>query len=496
MKKSTYPTIGIEISEGFVRVAQIRNVGNDIHLNNFGIEKIDQDVFLDGLVLKPKKLGNMINSILKKNGIKGKEASLAIDPQHTICRIVTIPYVPKNRIMLILISEVKKYAIFGGEKTVISYRVLEEFVENEQKKLRILFCATRKSIAQSYYKTVSYAGLELKKIDVSSLSLIKLLSISNVSLGNFLLIVPLASSVSTFFIKQNNIHKIRIMSQKFHGKDENLIVAEIQLMINQISLLNGEEIEKVVILLSSNPIVAFLYKSLVHRLGEKLILLKDPFSKLTIDKNKFSEEAINSLDLDFSPVISLSLDSQVKNTFNENISVNLIPPEGDIVFQVKKRAISSFVLLFVLLMVALSFSTFLNLKIKKYEDDIRILNSQINKLDAETNSLLAQKENFIKLLESLRTITDTIKNPSPEVITSILEEFELRIPKKVKLSSFNFGDNRVLVKGEAKNEKDINIFVKMLSQNEAFKNVKLGSLRADEDEQLINFDISFEVINE
>lgn len=125
------------------------------------------------------KFPTILKRALEFRLIKTKTANLSLPTNDLIFRSFVIPFMDRKDIHNVIEFEITKYIPIKLAELTYTYDALP-IIQNDQKKLRILFIAIRKNRLQEMTQTIHQAGLELNNIEPAPVSLIHLLNQQNV----------------------------------------------------------------------------------------------------------------------------------------------------------------------------------------------------------------------------------------------------------------------------------------------------------------------------
>ena len=94
-----------------------------------------------------------------------KEVIFSISSSKIANREVNMPYLPDSKIADFVKTNAKEYFPIEIEKYVITYKKLEDIVEDDAKKMRILVLAAPNDLIETYYDLAKTVGLQITAID-------------------------------------------------------------------------------------------------------------------------------------------------------------------------------------------------------------------------------------------------------------------------------------------------------------------------------------------
>lgn len=116
----------------------------------------------------------LIEQALAKNGVSVKTANLCLPTKDTIFRSFIIPMMRPSEVASVVDFEARKYIPIPLEQLSYTFHSVPA-MENQQRKLRVLFVATRKTIITRYARILDQAGLQLQNIEPEPVCMIRVL---------------------------------------------------------------------------------------------------------------------------------------------------------------------------------------------------------------------------------------------------------------------------------------------------------------------------------
>lgn len=133
-----------------------------------------KDCIHDGKILDSKLLVSCIEKTLKDNSIKEKNVTLTIHSTAIINREMVMPYIAKDELDGAVRLQIEQYLPVALDDYDVEYKILEDFTENNEKKIRILIAALPKDITKSYLEVVNTLKLIPVSLDFHSNCISKL----------------------------------------------------------------------------------------------------------------------------------------------------------------------------------------------------------------------------------------------------------------------------------------------------------------------------------
>ena len=115
----------------------------------------------------PQTLATSIAAMVAELNAKPPIKSLHVSVPGTLVRIVEMPKIPKNELLLALTSEAERYAIFNDTEALVDYEVISEEPDERQK---IILVALRKDTVSNYKEAFDIAKVKMATLEVETIS--------------------------------------------------------------------------------------------------------------------------------------------------------------------------------------------------------------------------------------------------------------------------------------------------------------------------------------
>lgn len=210
-----------------------------------------EEAVYDGRITQPEKITKYLKSVLQNTGIKKGEVVFSVDSSEVIQRELILPKATEKELHSMVPFEVEAQFPVKIADYCLEYQIMEEFVEGDKKKLRLLAAAMPKDIVENYLMItrdigLRPAGLKLQSTCSTNMFL-KSKAINDIDLDPFttLALIDIGQSkLQISFLSQGRLAFSRTASLK--GKDlKSMIIsafevnsAQAQDYLEQCSLFN------------------------------------------------------------------------------------------------------------------------------------------------------------------------------------------------------------------------------------------------------------------
>ena len=130
----------------------------------------------EGEIVDIEKISKTLKQTIFKNRINAKHVIFTVQGPKFANKEITIPNVKKDKIRAVVDANCSEYFPINTEEYVFSYSVLESFVQEGRKQLRLMIVAAPEDIIESYYTLADRLEMKLECIDYvgnSTLQIIK-----------------------------------------------------------------------------------------------------------------------------------------------------------------------------------------------------------------------------------------------------------------------------------------------------------------------------------
>lgn len=182
-KKKHGPLLAIDIGSSSIKFSQGQMSNGRLKVSLLGIKPVPDGVYGNGNIHDYQTLKAIITGSLHDFKIKNKDTVVTIESSDTIKREMVIQKVPDEDKADLIAYEVSQYLPIEISNYILQYKDIEEFVEDDVKKVKIHLGAMPKEIVKAHFDLINECGLNPCYLDMHSNSLEKLIQYerSNIS---------------------------------------------------------------------------------------------------------------------------------------------------------------------------------------------------------------------------------------------------------------------------------------------------------------------------
>ncbi|MEE8425002.1 MAG: type IV pilus assembly protein PilM [Elusimicrobiota bacterium] len=162
--------IGIDVGSYAVKVAILKAEQGKLKLETWGHLPLESKPDASPEE-KQQQTVSVLKAFLIQKGVQLKYAAVAVSGNSVIVRYVKFPLLTKKELTVTLPTEAEPFIPFDINEVQLSFHILEELVEEGQKKMETVLVAAKKDVVQSRVSVLEGAGLRPAVIDVDAFAL-------------------------------------------------------------------------------------------------------------------------------------------------------------------------------------------------------------------------------------------------------------------------------------------------------------------------------------
>ncbi|NWG04044.1 MAG: type IV pilus assembly protein PilM [Syntrophaceae bacterium] len=160
-------TIGLDIGSHSIKLVGIKTTSKGPFLTCVGLKEIPHGTDKEDMNTVIETLRSLVSEV----GLKTKKVNLTVSGSGVTIKRVSIPSLPKAELKEAVRWEIKDSIPFSVEKAQIDFHVLNEYVEDNVKKLDMITVACPKELVHRTVSIVKGAGLQPVHLDVGPFAL-------------------------------------------------------------------------------------------------------------------------------------------------------------------------------------------------------------------------------------------------------------------------------------------------------------------------------------
>jgi type IV pilus assembly protein PilM len=165
--------IGLDIGSHSIKLIGLRMTSKGPFLTHAGIKEIPYGVEKEDV----NAFSEILKALVKEVGLKSKKVNLVVSGPGVQIKRISVPSLPKAELKEAVRWEIKEQLPFPVETAQIDFHILNEYVEDNVKKLALITVACQKHLIDRTLSIVKGAGLEPIHLDVGPFALWNTLSV-------------------------------------------------------------------------------------------------------------------------------------------------------------------------------------------------------------------------------------------------------------------------------------------------------------------------------
>lgn len=163
--------VGVDISSGSVKVAEMRPTGHGFELLACGRADLPAGAMNDRQVAEPEEVGKALSRLLRRLNVNSRDAAVAVTGSPVITKVITLPASLSERDMEEQIRlEADQYVPYPIEEVNLDFTVLGN-AEHAEGQLKVMLAACRSETIDERLAAVEAAGMTAKVVDIEEFAL-------------------------------------------------------------------------------------------------------------------------------------------------------------------------------------------------------------------------------------------------------------------------------------------------------------------------------------
>lgn len=164
--------LSIEISNSVIRMCQMDYKKTNPRVYRHAMADTPQGAYMDGRILKPELLKDVIKDAIKENKMATKDVVFSISSTKIVTREVIIPGIKEKLIPNMIKANLNEYFPIDLSAYEVAHLILEKIEDGaDAGKYKVLIMAAEKHMIQSYESLATSCGLRLVSLDYAGNSI-------------------------------------------------------------------------------------------------------------------------------------------------------------------------------------------------------------------------------------------------------------------------------------------------------------------------------------
>jgi type IV pilus assembly protein PilM len=213
MASAVKKAIGLELDYGAARAVELSGSPQDSKLTVLGSVALPAGAVEEGMVINPELVGQALKKLWSSHGFSSRDVLLGVSNQGVLVRYATFPKVAPDKLDNVIRYQAQEHLPIALSSVVLDYLVVGETTGETGPLVEVLLVAARRDMLDKFIKALDYAGVEPGDIDVSTLTLTRVMP--PVAGNMTVAMVDVANGLTNILITSNGIPRLaRLVSAK------------------------------------------------------------------------------------------------------------------------------------------------------------------------------------------------------------------------------------------------------------------------------------------
>lgn len=200
--------LAVDIGTYSIKIAQLKSTGNRNALLKWGIIPIIDN----SCDISPQERKNIAVSrlaeFLAKEKILTKNIITSVSGNQVIVRYVRFPKLSHDELLKTLRFEAEPYIPFDINEVDLGFHILQDVIEEGQKKMETILVAAKKDVLQSKLEILNELDLRTVVVDLDAFAVQNAYEINNENTTDTIVFINIGASVSNISIVEQNIPRV------------------------------------------------------------------------------------------------------------------------------------------------------------------------------------------------------------------------------------------------------------------------------------------------
>ncbi len=185
-RKKKGPTLGLDINSDSVSLIELDKTRNGIELVKFATMPTPANTVREGLIADPQAIGSVILELMSQAGVPpggaSPEINMTVPAQSAVIRLMPVPTgMPPDELAEVVTQEATNHVPFPIADANLDWSLMpatERTDPDGVRRVDVILAAIQRTIIDTCWKTADSAGVQLGKVEVSSLSSLRGLALA------------------------------------------------------------------------------------------------------------------------------------------------------------------------------------------------------------------------------------------------------------------------------------------------------------------------------
>jgi type IV pilus assembly protein PilM len=164
--------IGLDISTGSIKVAEVNITRREPVLTNLGIIMLPEGVVREGEIDDAATVSSYLKELWKQNKIGKRRVIVGVSNQKVIVRPMDLPYMPEDELENAVKYQVQEFIPIPIDDAIVDYEVVDEYMTGEEERMQtILLAAAHRDMITAFIDAVVGAGLSPAAVELKAFAM-------------------------------------------------------------------------------------------------------------------------------------------------------------------------------------------------------------------------------------------------------------------------------------------------------------------------------------
>ena len=163
--------VGLDIGSHAVKLVAMKPQRGDMpyQLTHFGVAELPSESIVEGAVVRPGDVAQVIRDLLRNNKIKGSRIATAVSGHAVIVRRVTMPRMDEDELRESIVWEAEEYIPFDVDDVNLDFAILDDNTESND--MDVVLVAAKRDRIEEFVSVIEEAGRDPVVVDVDAFAL-------------------------------------------------------------------------------------------------------------------------------------------------------------------------------------------------------------------------------------------------------------------------------------------------------------------------------------
>lgn len=167
--------VGVDFGAGHVKVVQIRWTRSGPRIENYVVCPIPAGLMLEGTVLNPDQLGDLLKGLVKAMGLRRNQVGTSVGGPAIMMRYINLPRVGAEEMKAAMKFEAPQHLPIAEEQLIYDYCTVPEATGVSDHQMAVFLAGTQRKLVQGHLDSLARAGLRTDAVELDCLALVRAL---------------------------------------------------------------------------------------------------------------------------------------------------------------------------------------------------------------------------------------------------------------------------------------------------------------------------------